>query len=420
MIDTTALALYHPANTLSGIVELTGSKSESNRALIIQTLSNGKVEVRNLSSAADTTTLQQALAAAASHTANPSDTETTIDIGPAGTAMRFLTAYLSISKGKFLLTGSERMKQRPIGILVDALKTLGANISYANKAGYPPLTIYGEFKQQVPEVAVQGNVSSQYLSALLLIASSLPHGLKLQIEGELTSRPYLTMTLNMLAEVGISHEWDGHTIHIQPQRARASTIYIEPDWSAASYWYSMVALSDSGSLFLPGLKSNSLQGDIAIVDIMAHFGVASAFEGDGLRLQKTTSHSDKTLFDFKECPDLAQTVIVCAAALKRNLSFTGLHTLKIKETDRIAALQNELGKFGVTLTEDGEVYHLNTDGLYQPESLAIDTYEDHRMAMAFAPLGLVFSGLQINDPNVVEKSYPDFWKHLKQQGFVIS
>ena len=415
-MDTNALQLSHSSKVLSGTVQLTGSKSESNRALIIQALGNGNVNIDNLSAAADTVTLRHALEA--TETSNASNT--VIDIGPAGTAMRFLTAYLAITKGDYLLTGSERMKQRPIGILVDALKTLGANIAYAGDQGYPPLAIHGEFTQKTIEVRVKGDVSSQYLSALLLIASSLPQGLRLQIEGELTSRPYLVMTLNMLAETGINHDWNENIIHIQPQRAKSSSLYIEPDWSAASYWYSMVALSNTAELFLPGLKSSSLQGDIAIVDIMAHFGVASSFENGGLRIQKTTSHSDKKLFDFKECPDLAQTVIVCAAALKRNLSFTGLHTLKIKETDRIAALQNELGKFGVTLTEDGDVYHLNTDGFQQKEHLTIATYEDHRMAMAFAPLGLVFDGIQINEPEVVEKSYPDFWKHLKQQGFIIS
>ncbi|WP_257669934.1 3-phosphoshikimate 1-carboxyvinyltransferase [Parapedobacter tibetensis] len=415
-MNTNAVKLSHSSKTLSGTVQLTGSKSESNRALIIQALGNGTVHIDNLSSAADTVTLRQALETIAASDAE----ETVIDIGPAGTAMRFLTAYLTTAKGNYVLTGSKRMKQRPIGILVDALKTLGADIRYAEEIGYPPLAINGGFMQKTPEVRVQGNVSSQYLSALLLIAPSLPHGLRLKIEGELTSRPYLSMTLNMLLQAGVDHEWSGDTIHIAPQQTQPSTLAIEPDWSAASYWYAMVALSASGNIFLPELKRNSLQGDMAIVDIMVHFGVASSFENGGLRIQKTTTHSDKTLFDFKACPDLAQTAIVCAAALKRDLSFTGLQTLKIKETDRIAALQNELVKFGVKLVEDGEICHLDTAGLYQPEHLVIDTYEDHRMAMAFAPLALMFDPVQINEPEVVEKSYPDFWKHLKQQGFIIS
>ncbi|WP_353185450.1 3-phosphoshikimate 1-carboxyvinyltransferase [Parapedobacter lycopersici] len=419
-MDKEAINVAHPTKTLTGTVALTGSKSESNRALIIQALSGGSVEINNLSSAADTVTLQQALAAAAVAGKKSGNDETEIDVGPAGTAMRFLTAYLTRVNGNFLLTGSARMKQRPIGILVDALNTLGATIRYAGETGFPPLSITGGSAQQTAEVAVQGDVSSQYLSALLLIASAMPNGLKLRIAGELTSRPYLTMTLQMLAEVGIQHHWEDNVISIAPQQAKSATLTIEPDWSAASYWYAMVALAGEGNLFLPNLKSNSLQGDSAIVEIMSHFGVASSFENGGLRIQKTSSHSSKSLFDFKECPDLAQTVIVCAAALQHDLSFTGLHTLRIKETDRIAALQRELGKFGVELIEEGTVYHLKTGGLNRNANPVIDTYEDHRMAMAFAPLGLVFNQMRINEPEVVEKSYPDFWKHLKQQGFVLS
>jgi len=305
---------------------------------------------------------------------------------------------------------------------VDALRTLGAHVEFTGQTGYPPLAINGGFNQATDAVTVKGDVSSQYLSALLLIAPTLPNGLRLQIEGELTSRPYLVMTLDMLGEAGIQHDWQGDTIYIAPQRAHATRIVVEPDWSAASYWYAMAALSAAADLFLPNLKSQSLQGDAAIVNIMAHFGITSSFTDGGLSIRKIAGHQPTgvTLLDFKECPDLAQTVIVCAAALRRDLSFTGLHTLKIKETDRIAALQNELGKFGVKLVEDGSVYHLRTAELRQPEQLSFDTYEDHRMAMAFAPLALVFDGIQVNEPNVVEKSYPDFWKHLKQHGFVIT
>ncbi len=419
-MGSNSIRLSHPTKSLRGTVELTGSKSESNRALIIQAWSDGVVEVANLSSAADTETLRRALHAIA-HTVGGKET-TVIDVGPAGTAMRFLAAYLSTTNGRYLLTGSERMKQRPIGILVDALRTLGAPVEFAGRTGYPPLAINGGFNQATDTVTVKGNVSSQYLSALLLIAPTLPNGLRLQIEEELTSRPYLVMTLDMLREAGIQHDWQGDTIHIAPQRAHPARIVVEPDWSAASYWYAMAALSAEADLFLPNLKSESLQGDAAIVHIMAHFGIVSSFTKDGLSIRKTPDHRSPeiTLLDFKECPDLAQTVVVCAAALQRDLSFTGLHTLKIKETDRIAALQNELGKFGVQLVEEGDVYHLRTAELRQPEHLSFDTYEDHRMAMAFAPLALVFDGIQVNEPDVVEKSYPDFWKHLKQHGFVIT
>lgn len=415
-----AIKLSHPSKSLSGTVQLTGSKSESNRALIIQALSGGNITINNLSAAADTAALQQALQLSAS--AQEADSPTVIDIGPAGTAMRFLTAYLAITPGGYRLTGSERMKQRPIGILVDALRELGAHITYQGVEGYPPLDIRGDFVQQTQQVSVRGNVSSQYLSALLLIAPCLPQGLELQIEGELTSRPYLTMTLDLLGEAGIQHGWDGHTITVPQQPIAPCTLTVEPDWSAASYWYSMVALAKEADLYLPNLKRNSLQGDAAISEIMVHFGVASSFENGGLHIRKAAPSqlSDTDVLDFTECPDLAQTVIVCAAALRQDLSFTGLHTLKIKETDRIAALQTELGKFGARLTAEGDVYRLCTKSLHHPGALAIDTYEDHRMAMSFAPLGLLYDQIQINEPGVVEKSYPDFWKHLKQQGFVIS
>ena len=409
------IQLSHPTKNVKGTVQLTGSKSESNRALIIQAIGEGAVRIENLSEADDTVLLTNAIAKArqADHT------QTTIDIGPAGTAMRFMTSYLNLLKGDFILTGTERMQQRPIGILVDALKEIGADIHYQKKAGFPPLRIEGKLFQGKDTVKIKGNVSSQYISSLLLVASALPKGLTLEIEGELTSRPYVTMTLNMLAETGIQHSWQGNKIQILPQKAQETTLYIEPDWSAASYWYAIVALSQQGEIRLPGLKKNSLQGDIAIAEIMQHFGVETVFEYKGILLKKTGIQSDKTLFDFKECPDLAQTIVVVAAALKRNVSFTGLETLKIKETDRIAALKNEIAKFGAVLTEDNAVYHLNSDHVADPGKISIATYEDHRMAMAFAPLALVFDAIDIEEPQVVEKSYPMYWEHLQQQGFVI-
>jgi len=411
-----SLILTHPSQEIKGTVQLTGSKSESNRALIIQALSKGTVKVENLSEAADTVTLKAALVKA-------QDTSTdlkTIDIGPAGTAMRFLTSYLNLIKGNFVLTGTERMQQRPIGILVDALKDLGADIHYENKSGYPPIKIEGGMIQGKDKISIQGNISSQYISSLLLIASSLKKGLTLDIQGELTSRPYVTMTLEMLKECGIAYDFNQNSIHIAKQPFQESVIYVEPDWSAASYWYSIVALSKNGHIVLPGLKQHSLQGDMEIVEIMTHFGVESSFESDGLHLKKVALNSDKTLFDFKECPDLAQTVVVVASALKKDVSFTGLETLKIKETDRILALQTEIAKFVAELIADGETYHLKTENVSDPRNLTISTYEDHRMAMAFAPLALVFQQVIIEEPEVVEKSYPMFWDHLQQQGFSIS
>lgn len=408
-----SITLTHPTKHVSGTVQLTGSKSESNRALIIKAISNGKVTIENLSEADDTVLLTRALEVA--NTA--SEDAKIIDIGPAGTAMRFMTSYLNLIPGKFTLTGTERMQQRPIGILVDALKDIGADIHYQNKAGFPPLQIEGKIFQGKDTVKIKGDVSSQYISSLLLIASVLKKGLTIEIQGELTSRPYVTMTLNMLEEAGVKHSWIDNKITIAKQEAQESTIYIEPDWSAASYWYAIVALAQEGEIRLPGLKKNSLQGDIAIAEIMEYFGVKTTFEEKGILLQKIAIDTTKTLFDFKECPDLAQTVVVIAAAQKRNVSFTGLETLKIKETDRIAALQNEIGKFGATLTEDNEVYHLDSTHVKEPDSISIATYEDHRMAMAFAPLALVFKDITIEEPHVVEKSYPMYWDHLTAQGF---
>lgn len=407
------LILTHQSKTIKGTVQLTGSKSESNRALIIRALSQGAVRVENLSEAADTVSLEAALQQAATAGSNLCS----IDIGPAGTAMRFLTSYLNLQQGNFILTGTERMQQRPIGILVDALKSIGADIHYEKKAGYPPLKIEGGMVQSKAEVAIQGNISSQYISSLLLIASSLKKGLTLHIQGELTSRPYVTMTLEMLKEAGISYTFTDQQIQIAKQPFQAATIYVEPDWSAASYWYAMVALAQEAHIVLPGLKQHSLQGDFAITEIMKHFGVTSTFETDGLHLRKSGISSQKSLFDFKECPDLAQTVVVVAAALRKDVSFTGLETLKIKETDRILALQQEIAKFGAQLLADGETYHLKTEQVFEPQSITIQTYEDHRMAMAFAPLALVFPEVIIEEPQVVDKSYPTFWKHLESQGF---
>ncbi|MFZ4260729.1 3-phosphoshikimate 1-carboxyvinyltransferase [Sphingobacterium sp. HJSM2_6] len=408
-----SIVIKHHTKNIQGTVQLTGSKSESNRALIIRSLSNGLVEIQNLSEAADTVTLEAALKLAE----NAGQENTLIDIGPAGTAMRFLTSYLNLIPGKFTLTGTERMQQRPIGILVDALKDLGAEIHYQNKVGFPPLLIEGGMYQSKDQVTIKGDISSQYISSLLLVAANLEKGLKLEIEGELTSKPYVSMTLAMLKECGIESEFSTNSIQINPQAYQSTTIYVEPDWSAASYWYAIVALAQNAHIVLPGLKENSLQGDFAIIEIMSHFGVNSTFKSDGLHLEKSDLQSDKTLFDFKECPDLAQTIVVIAAALKKEVSFTGLETLKIKETDRIAALQTEIAKFGAALIADGNVYHLKTEKVHDPGNLKFATYEDHRMAMAFAPLALVFDQICIEDPQVVEKSYPDFWKHLSNQNF---
>ncbi len=429
------LILSKAYKTVKADIRLTGSKSECNRALVIAALSEGKVKVENLSEAADTVTLagvlgegfqqsafsnQQPDVDGKSLNADSSKLTATINIGPAGTAMRFLTAFFALQKQhQVILTGSERMKQRPIGVLVDALRSLGAEIVYEEKEGFPPIKITGGFEQQTAEVSIKGDISSQYITALLLIASQLPMGLNLHIEEELTSKPYVEMTLSMLQQCGTQHQWNGNLISIQNQPFQPATIYVEPDWSAASYWYAIAALCDEAEIFLPGLTLYSLQGDSSITEIMANFGITSQFKNGGVFLKKEPKVVVRKIFDFKTCPDLAQTVIVVCAALGHDASFTGLETLKIKETDRVKALQNELAKIGVELIEKSQVYKLSCAKRSIPEKLFIQTYEDHRMAMAFAPLALVVPEVEIENFKVVEKSYPGFWKDLEKAGFSI-
>ena len=422
------ILLSKKTKSVHGTVNLTGSKSECNRALIIEALSNGKVKVQNISDAADAVLLagvlnskfkiqnSKILASDKSEIENP---KSEINIGPAGTAMRFLTAYFTLQDEEVTLTGSERMKQRPIGILVDALRQIGADIQYEEKDGYPPIKIKGGFQQLTNKVSVKGDISSQYITALLLIAAKLPLGLELQIEGELTSRPYVEMTLTMLEQAGIKHSLNDDVIVIAPQEFKETAIYVEPDWSAASYWYAIAALADEAEIFLSGLTQYSLQGDSVITEIMANFGITSQFKDGGVYLQKEAKPIVRKIFDLKECPDLAQTIIVVCAALGHEATFTGLETLKIKETDRIKALQNELGKMGVKLVEKGQVYKLDCSEKFIPETMFINTYDDHRMAMAFAPLALVIPELEVEDAPVVDKSYPAFWKDLEKMGFII-
>jgi 3-phosphoshikimate 1-carboxyvinyltransferase len=410
-MNSASIKISAASKKLNCTIPLTGSKSECNRALIMQALSDGDVRIDNISDAADTVTLNNIL---------KDDSQKVVDIGPAGTAMRFLTAFYAVKESERTLTGSARMKQRPIGILVDALRTLGADIEYVEKEGFPPLKIKGPLNQKTKEVSIKGNISSQYISALLLIAPKLDQGLNLVIEGELTSKPYVEMTLAMMEQAGISHYWKDNVITIEKQSFNKSVINVEPDWSAASYWYAIAALSEEAQLFLPGLNGYSLQGDSMITEIMANFGIRSQFKDGGVCLFKEPKKLERKIFDFKECPDLAQTVIVCCAALGHDATFTGLETLKIKETDRVNALQTELLKIGVKLIEKNQTYKLDSSGLVLDKKIKISTYDDHRMAMAFAPLALVIPELEIEDHLVVEKSYPDFWKHLEIAGFKIS
>ena len=408
-----SIILSHPSKKIQAKITLTGSKSESNRALILQALSQGLVSVENLSEAADTVTLRNIL----------EDVKTQnlkhFDVGPAGTAMRFLTALLATQSGECTLTGSQRMKERPIGILVDALQKLGADINYLEQDGFPPLLIKGPFEQKENHIRIQGDTSSQYISALLLIAPSLPTGLCLEIEGDLTSKAYVEMTLAMLAQSGIQHSLEGNQICVEKQEFKPSTLVVEPDWSAASYWYALAALAQEAIVCLPHLQAYSLQGDSKITELMANFGITSQFKNGELLLTKESKTPERKIFDLKECPDLAQTLIVCCAALGHEATFTGLETLKIKETDRIKALQTELDKIGVNLIEKNLTYKLECSKRALPKKIQIATYEDHRMAMAFAPLALIIDEVEIIDPEVVAKSYPHFWDDLKTAGFEI-
>lgn len=413
---------------LRGTVRLPGSKSESNRALIMQALCRDPLEILNLSEAADTVTLRNIL--------ENREREPVMDVGPAGTAMRFLTAFCAVTAGEWTLTGSKRMKERPIGLLVDALRQLGADIEYLEKEGFPPMKIRGKQLGKASRISIPGNISSQYISALLMIAPTLPGGLEIGLTGEIASRPYIEMTLSMMRELGIAHRWEGNRIRIAAQEYRARPLTIEPDWSGASYWYSMAALCTDVDLELPYLKENSLQGDQAIAGIMAAFGVKTTFSAGGIRLSRENGGSAGSRqpdgsnceaapaeLDLVHCPDLAQTVISCCTALRRDLTFRGLESLKIKETDRIAALQAELGKFGGQLLENeaGNSWRIVTSGIGQPASPPfIHTYHDHRMAMALAPLAIRLGPMEIEDRDVVAKSYPSFWDDLLKVGFTLT
>ena len=389
-------------------IRLSSSKSESNRALVIQALSKAPVTLHNLSDARDTQTMMRLLASQ----------DETWDVLDAGTTMRFLCAYASLGTEKRTLTGTKRMQERPIKILADALKALGAKIKYLGQEGYPPLSITPIRNQKTNEVKIKGDVSSQYISALLLIAPALPDGLNLTLTGKIGSRPYIQMTLDLMAHFGVGHSRAANRIEIAPQAYQSGTYTIESDWSAASYWYSLVSLSRQARIKLLGLRADSLQGDMAIVRMMNSLGVMSSFEADGVVLKKIP-HQEAVQFDFTDCPDLAQTIAVICAAKDVKCQMIGLESLRIKETDRIKALKKELKKFGVTLKEPSEgVWELKGKFTTRDEPVEIHTYEDHRMAMAFAPL-CTRQPVVIRQPAVVNKSYPGYWQHLQSAGVEI-
>lgn len=392
-------------------IALASSKSESNRALIINALAKDSSEnLFNLSTARDTQTMIRLL----------QSIDQTADVIDAGTTMRFLTAYFTATNQNKIMTGTPRMCERPIGILVDALRTLGADIEYLVREGYPPLHIKSFSDQKTSEVTIRGDVSSQYVSALLMIAPTLPQGLTISLTGDLGSIPYIKMTLEQMRAFGVNYvaNWEEKTIKVLPNTYQSTVYKIESDWSGASYWYSIVALSgfENTQVELLGLKQNSLQGDSDIVNIMSHLGVMSVYTSDGVLLSKIPAETTLN-WDFTNCPDLAQTVAVTCAALGIEATFTGIESLKIKETDRILALQNELKKFGGDLieVEKNTIYKiLSQQSVTNNKSpVTIETYDDHRMAMAFAPLAMLMD-VKIEEPNVVVKSYPSFWEDIKK------
>lgn len=402
------LRLTHASQILEGNCQITGSKSESNRLLILQALFPTLV-LDNLSNSDDTQAMQRGLASDAH----------TIDIGHAGTTMRFLTSYFATTPSvEKVLTGSRRMQERPIKLLVDALRSIGADIQYLRNEGYPPLRILGK-AINTKRVSLAANVSSQYITSLMLIASKLPNGLEIVLEGKITSVPYINMTCALLQRVGIDATFSGQSIRVLPQQSiDAKTLTVESDWSSASYHFSMVALAQSADVSINSYVTNSLQGDSVLVDIYAQLGVRATFDGHRLQLTKSGKIQSHITLDLIKAPDIAQTIAVTCYGLGVSCDLTGLHTLKIKETDRLVALQNELSKLGASIRITEDSLHLDTRKGDIVADVAIDTYHDHRMAMAFAPLGLRVP-IVINDAEVVTKSYPSFWNDLELLGFFI-
>ena len=400
----------YPPNSLYNIVILPGSKSISNRALILNALSLSKYEIENISVSEDTRVIRDAFAS------NTNE----FDVRGAGTAMRFLAAFLACVEGEWILKGSERMHERPIHPLVDTLIILGAEIEYLGNKGYPPLKIKGR-KLEGGEVYLSANVSSQFISALMMIAPAMEYGLKLHLEHEVISRPYIHLTQKMMEDYGVSVKWEEKTINIDSQPYKAIPYSVEADWSAASYWYSLVALMPEAEVTLKGLRKESMQGDANIVHLFADLGVSTTFVEDGVVLKKKDRAKGKFFHNFINEPDLAQTFAVTCCLLNRPFFFSGLQTLKIKETDRIAALITELEKLGYVLreTENG-ILEWDGERCLTDETIVINTYEDHRMAMAFAPASIILKEFYINHPEVVTKSYPSFWEDLQQGGFKLN
>lgn len=390
-------------------ISISGSKSESNRALIIQALSSAEITINNLSNAKDTTIIATALA----------NEGMLIDCEQSGAALRFLTAYFACTKNKtVILTGSQRLKERPLKILIDSLKELGAEIEYLEKTGYAPIKIRGKELVSHYPLTIQANVSSQFISALLMIAPKIRNGLQLHLENKVISESYIKMTMKLMHDAKIHIIENEASIIIPEQEYEPCTFNIEPDWSSASYLYNIVALGFP-EIFLPGFKKNSTQGDSIIAEWYKDWGVETIFENEGIRLRHNSNSNPKELYDFSNCPDIAQSLIVLAMLKRQAIKFTGIESLAIKETDRIVALENELKKFSSMMLKNNEQYELKFLVNDLPNEVEIETYHDHRMAMAFACTAMQIENVYIQDEGVVEKSYPNFWNDMETLGFSI-
>jgi 3-phosphoshikimate 1-carboxyvinyltransferase len=398
-----------PPQSTRTSVQLPASKSISNRAIILNALSLNLHPISNLSDCEDTSVIIDSF----------NSNSNVFDVKGAGTAMRFLTAFLAGMEGEWIIRGSKRMHERPIHPLVETLNTLGADIDYLVKEGFPPLKIAGR-PLRGGEVYLAGDISSQFISALLMIAPLMENGLTIHIEKNIISRPYIDLTIGMMKEYGVHAKWDNNDVTVKPQKYRAVELTVEADWSAASYWYEIVSLLPGSEVKLKGLMKKSLQGDANVANLFTDLGVTTEYVSDGIIIRNTKKKTKKFFHDFVNEPDLAQTFAATCCFKGIPFLFSGLQSLKIKETDRIVALINELKKLGFLLREDGKgILEWDGERCFPDKEPAIDTYDDHRMAMSLAPGAIVFKSLIINDPAVVSKSYPNFWSDLKQAGFSI-
>ncbi|HMJ70045.1 MAG TPA: 3-phosphoshikimate 1-carboxyvinyltransferase [Cyclobacteriaceae bacterium] len=397
-------------SSLQGEVKrLPSSKSLSNRALILQALAGNQPVVSNLSDARDTVLMNKLVGT----------TEKVVDVMDAGTTMRFLTAYFGIRGSQKIMTGTARMKERPIGLLVDALRAIGVSVDYVEREGFPPIELKGFSRQLANEVTVPGNVSSQYISALMMTGPLLPNGLRIKLQGKVGSRPYIDMTAALMKHFGVEAEFKDDTIHVKHAAYKANPYRVEGDWSGASYWFAHAALAREASLYLPGMIDKSLQGDRAIVGIMEKLGVNAVFDSNGVRVSKSAAVNKAIEWDFTDCPDLAQTVLPVCAAKGVVGTFTGLESLYIKETDRVTALRKELGKINAQIVEPEKgVWRLEPGKIDGITHIEIETYHDHRMAMGLAPLATIMD-VTIKSPEVVNKSYPGYWEDMRAVGFSV-